>query len=470
MVIRDADTGQLVRHGSAPHPSGTEVDPEAWWSALASALKAAGGLADVSALSVGGQQHGMVALDKEGQVIRDALLWNDTRSASAAKALVDELGHGDREIGARTWAEAVGSVPVAAMTVAKLRWLAEHEPEHAERVAAIALPHDWLTWRLRGAGSLDTLTTDRSDASGTGYFDATAGSYRQDLLALALRRDDVSEVRLPRVLGPNEGAGRGDRATGLDHLTIGPGCGDNAGAALALGLTPGQTSVSLGTSGVVATASVTPTADETGIIAGFADATGHYLPLACTLNGARVLDSAARVLGVDHSELSRLALAAKPGAGGLVHIPYLEGERTPNLPDAKGELHGMTVSNLTRENLARAAVEGLLALIGSCMSGMRSRGVRVEGVTLVGGAARSEAVRAIAPTVWGVPVLVPEPADDVADGGPPGRVDARRVDRAPGLEAASGVPIRGRALSGSAGQLRPLCRRGRSRITAVKGQ
>jgi len=409
-------TGALVRRGAAPHPPGTEVDPEAWWAALQTALTDAGGLADVAAVSVGGQQHGLVALDSDGRVIRDALLWNDTRSAAAAEALISELGSGDRKVGATAWADAVGSVPVAALTVAKLRWLADHEPENAARIAAIALPHDWLTWRLRGATSLDTLTTDRSDASGTGYFAAVSGSYQPGLLALALRRDDVTDVRLPRVLNPNEPAGDGDRLTGLGHLVVGPGCGDNAGAALALGLTPGQTSVSLGTSGVVATASVTPTADETGIIAGFADATGHYLPLACTLNGARVLDAAARLLGVDHTELSRLALAARPGAGGLVLVPYLEGERTPNLPDAKGELHGMTLANTTPENLARAAVEGLLGLVGACMAGMRARGVRIDGVTLVGGAARSEAVRTIAPTVWGVPVIVPEPGDDVADG------------------------------------------------------
>jgi xylulokinase len=418
IVIRDADTGALVRSGSAPHPSGTEVDPAAWWTALQTAVEAAGGLADVAALSVAGQQHGLVCLDADGAVIRPALLWNDTRSAEAADDLVRELGDGDPEAGASRWAEAVGTVPVASLTVTKLRWLADHEPQHAERLAAVALPHDWLTWRLSGAASLDTLVTDRSDASGTGYFDAVTGDYRRDLLALALRRDvsEVAGIVLPRVLGPNEPAGRGGPDLGLQHLVLGPGCGDNAGAALGLGLEPGQTSLSLGTSGVVASVSSTPTHDPTGLVSGFADATGHFLPLACTLNASRVLDATAGLLGVDHDGLSELALAASPGAEGVVLVPYLEGERTPNLPKATGSLHHLTLASMTRANLARAAVEGLLGLMAGCVSALVAQGVDVRRVTLVGGAARSEAVRQVAPSLLGVTVDVPEPGQYVADG------------------------------------------------------
>ncbi len=405
VVVRDAETGALVRHGSAPHPTGSEVDPEAWWVALQRALEQAGGLADVEGLSVGAQQHGLVCLDDDGEVVRPALLWNDVRSAGAAQELVAELG-------AERWAEVTGSVPVASFTVTKLRWLADHEPGNAARVAAVALPHDWLTWRLAGAPGLDALVTDRSDASGTGYFDALAGEYRYDLLALALRTDEARarRIALPRVLAPAEQAGR------AGHLVLGPGCGDNAGAALGLGLKAGQISVSIGTSGVVACVSDTGTRDPSGVVAGFADASGRYLPLACTLNGSRVLDAAAGLLEVDHDELARLALEAEPGASGLVHVPYLEGERTPDLPLATGELHGMTLGNLTRENLARAAVEGLLGLLGQAIAGMREHGVAVDAVTLLGGGARSEAVRRLAPAVWGLPVDVPMPGEYVADG------------------------------------------------------
>lgn len=418
VVIRDAETGALVRRSSVAHPPGTEVNPEAWWTALEHAIDAAGGLDDVEAISIGGQQHGMIALDAGGHVIRPALLWNDTRSAASAIDLVRDLGGGDSEAGARRWAEAVGSVPVASLTVAKLRWLADAEPQHAARLAAVALPHDWLTWRLTGAASLDTLATDRSDASGTGYFDAVAGTYRTDLLALALRRDepDVPTVRLPRVLEPAEPAGRGAEELGLAHVVVGPGCGDNAGAALGLGLEAGATLVSLGTSGVVASVSDSPTHDASGIVTGFADATGQFLPLACTLNGARVLDATAHVLGVNRDELSRLALDAEPGSGGLVLVPYLEGERTPDLPGATGELSGITLTSLTPANLARAAHEGLAGLLGAAMSGMRKQGASIDEVALVGGGARSKAFREIAAQTWGLPVTVPEPADDVADG------------------------------------------------------
>ena len=305
---------------------------------------------------------------------------------------------------------------------------------------------------------MDTLATDRSDASGTGYFDAVTDQYRTDLLALALRRDEksVHGIRLPRVLGPHEPAGHGDPSLGLGHLLLGPGCGDNAGAALALDLGAGHTSVSLGTSGVVASVSDTATADPTGTVAGFADATGRYLPLACTLNASRVLDAARNVLAVDHAMLSQLALASPPGAGGLVHVPYLEGERTPNLPLATGELHGMTLSNMTRENLARAAVEGLLGLIGSCLEGIRGLGVAVDRVTLVGGGARSQAIRELAPAVWGVPIDVPEDGGDAADGA------ARQAawvlaatDAAPVWAEGPGPDIPRRAPARRAGGLRP---------------
>lgn len=418
VVIRDVDTGDRVRTGSAPHPAGTEVHPQHWWSALLAAIEDAGGLADVSALAVAGQQHGMVCLDTDGTVIRPALLWNDTRSARAAEDLIAELGQGDRDRGALIWAQAVGTVPVASLTVTKLRWLVDHEPDNAARVAAVALPHDWLTWRLSGATALDTLVTDRSDASGTGYFDASTGSYRRDLLAHALRRppQDVDHLVLPRVLGPAESVGQGAADLGLGHVVLAPGCGDNAAAALALGLKSGQTSLSLGTSGVVAMVSTEPFHDATGQVSGFADATGKYLGLAVTLNSARILDAAATVLDVDHEELSHLALAAAPGSGGLVHVPYLDGERTPNLPNATGSLLGMTSAALTRENYARSAVEGLLCLMADAIAAVAEQGIVVDRVALIGGAARSQAVQQIAPQILGLPVDVHATSEYAADG------------------------------------------------------
>ncbi|GLY24898.1 xylulokinase [Micromonospora sp. NBRC 101691] len=416
IVVRDAETGTLVRQARAPHPDGTEVDPEAWWHALTTAVATAGGLADVAAVSVAGQQHGMVCLDDAGRVVRPALLWNDTRSAHAAAELVAEAGAG--ETGRRFWADAVGTVPVASLTVAKLRWLARHEPAHADRVAAVCLPHDWLTWRLgggaaqgrSGARDLSALRTDRSDASGTGYWSPATGEYRLDLLEQALgRRPEV-----PVVLGPAESAGTLGGLPG--GALLGPGAGDNAGAALGVGARPGDVVVSIGTSGTVFSVADTPAADATGTVAGFADATGHYLPLVCTLNAARVLDAAAALLRVDLAGLADLALAAPPGADGLVLVPYLEGERTPNRPDASGAVHGLTLRTSTPAHLARAAVEGMLCALADGLDALLAQGARVERVVLVGGGARSAAVRRIAPQVFGCPVLVPPPGEYVADG------------------------------------------------------
>lgn len=414
VVIRDAETGALVRSGRASHPDGTEVSPDAWWDALQTAVADAGGLDDVAGLSVGGQQHGMVALDADGAVVRDALLWNDTRSAQAALDLIDDLG--GPETGSEVWARATGSVPVASYTVTKLRWLARAEPTNAARTSAVALPHDWLTWRLAGHGpgtpdGLAHLVTDRSDASGTGYWDPSTGAYRRDLLELALGHDAV----LPRVAGPSEQAGTANSILG-SGLALGPGAGDNAAAALGLGLAEGDVAISIGTSGVVSAVSARPTTDASGLVSGFADATGAFLPLACTLNASRVLDAACRMLGVDHAELSRLALSAPAGSDGLVMVPYLEGERTPNKPDATGALHGLRLQNTTAAHLARAAVEGMLCALADGLDALRAQGVPVGRIALIGGGAQSEAVRRIAPSVLGLDITVPAPGEYVADG------------------------------------------------------
>ncbi|MDH2445507.1 xylulokinase [Amnibacterium sp. CER49] len=416
VVVRDAATGALVRSGRARHPDGTEVDPAAWWSALLEAIADAGGLDDVEAIAIGGQQHGLVALDGDGNVIRDALLWNDTRSAAAARDLIDEIGA--EELARRT-----GTVPVASFTITKLRWLRDAEPANAQQVAAVALPHDWLTWRLLGYGPepgapsgpvLEALTTDRSDASGTGYFSSETNRYDRALLQAALGHDAV----LPRVLAPNEPAGR--TVEGLPGIPagilVGAGAGDNAGAALGLGAREGDVVVSIGTSGTVFAVTGSPTTDASGTVAGFASASGEYLPLIATLNAARILDATARLLEVDHDTLGRLALEAPPGADGLVLVPYFEGERTPNLPDATASLTGMTLRTTTRSHLARAAIEGLLCALADGLAAVQSQGVVAKRLLLVGGAAQNPAVSAIAAQVFAEPVVVPAPGEYVAGG------------------------------------------------------
>jgi xylulokinase len=399
VVVRDADTGELVRTGRAPHPEGTEVDPAAWWQALQAAVLAAGGLDDVAAVAVGAQQHGMVCLDEGDTVVRPALLWNDTRSARAAAELVTELG------GPAAWAQAVGSVPVASFTVTKLRWLATYEPDRARRTAMVVLPHDWLTWRLSGGRA--EPTTDRGDASGTGYWSPATGDYRPDLLELACGQ----VPRLPRVLGPAEPAGHTPSGA-----LLGPGTGDNMAAALGVGARPEDVVISIGTSGTVFAVHDQPSADASGIVAGFADATGRFLPLVSTLNAARVLSATAALLGTDLDGLDKLALSAPPGAQGVVLVPWFEGERTPNRPDATAHLFGLRLHNTTAANLARAAVEGMLCGLADGLDALRAHGVTVGRVLLVGGGARSRAVQAIAPSLLDAPVLLPPAGEYAADG------------------------------------------------------
>jgi len=403
VVIRDAHTGELIRQGRASHPDGTEVDPAHWLTAIHAAFKEAGGLDDVEAISIAGQQHGMVALDSDGEVIRPALLWNDTRSAKEADDLNREVG-GDDEI-----AQKVGSKLVASFTASKVRWMADHEPHNAARVASIALPHDWLSWQLQGGKDLSKLFTDRSDASGTGYFHPSTSHYREDIVRLALRHDQ--ELTLPKIVEPSQFGG-----TTLTGVPIAAGAGDNAGAALGIQAQPGDVIVSLGTSGTAFAVSETPTHDPSGAVAGFADATGRYLPLVCTLNAARILDAACRILGKTHDEVAQLALAAKPGANGLTLLPYFEGERTPNRPKATGVFAGMNLSNSNPEDIARAMVEGMLAGLADAVDSLVALGVGVNRILLIGGAAKNPAVPVIASALFGREVLVPPAGEYVADG------------------------------------------------------
>jgi xylulokinase len=225
-------------------------------------------------------------------------------------------------------------------------------------------------------------------------------------------------VVLPRVLGPSEAAGR--TIEGVEGVPagvlVGAGAGDNAGAALGLGAVAGDVVVSIGTSGTVFAVSPTPTHDASGTVAGFASASGEFLPLIATLNAARILDVTARLLGVDHDELGRLALTAAPGADGLVLVPYFAGERTPNLPDATASLSGMTLGSTTRENLARAAVEGLLCALADGLAAVQGQGVTAERLLFVGGAAQNPAVQRVAAQVFAEPVVVPQPGEYVALG------------------------------------------------------
>ena len=409
---RDADTGRVVAVGSAKHPPTSppvsEQDPRAWWDALVAAIGQLGDhRKDVVAISVAGQQHGLVLLDADGVPVRPAKLWNDTTSAPQAERLVLELG-------TEQWATLTCSVPVAAFTISKLAWVAEHEPDSLARATRVMLPHDYITWRLCGAH-----VTDRGDASGTGWFDPVSGSHHRQLVDLAVGRPWAGE--LPRVLGPTDVAGTvtGDVAAELGlggAVLVAAGSGDNMGAALGLGLRSGDVAISLGTSGTVFAVSSTPTRDESGAVAGFASAGGSYLPLVCTLNATKVTDTVAGWLGLDAAGCAELALGAAADPGEVTLVPYFDGERTPNLPGATGRISGLTNAT-SREQLALAAHDGVLCGLLHGLEALRDVGATVDGrIFLVGGGSRSAAYRQRGADLAGQAIVVPDTDETVATG------------------------------------------------------
>ena len=398
IVVRDSESGALLAQASRPHPDGTEVDPQHWLNALYEVIAEIGGLESLDAISIGGQQHGMVLLDSAGAVIRPALLWNDTRSAAQAAAINTAFP----DIHQRT-----GSQLVASFTASKVRWVLENEPENATRIAAIALPHDWLSWKLSGSTNIKEIFTDRSDASGTGYFDPINNIYLSDIVEWVSGKSDVA---LPRIVAPDEVGAR------VGKTVIACGAGDNAGAALGIGAVVGDLVISLGTSGTAFAVSSSPSHDQSGEVAGFADATGNFLPLACTLNAAKVFDSTAKLLGVGFEEYSQLALQASPGAEGLMMMPHFDGERTPNRPDVRGAISGVTHGNFTPANVARASIEGVIAGLAYAAQALRREGVEISRLLLVGGAARNKAVQQITSEIFGMPVYIPTPGEYVSEG------------------------------------------------------
>ncbi|MFB6435201.1 xylulokinase [Streptomyces sp. NPDC056411] len=399
-LVVDAETGAVLARGQAPHTvsggAGKESDPGQWWRALGEALAQCGdAVRQASAVSVAGQQHGLVTLDAAGTPVRPAILWNDVRPAAQSARLIAERG------GARAWAERIGLVPGPAFTVAKWAWLRAHEPAAAAATAAVRLPHDYLTERLTGQA-----VTDRGDASGTGWWAASTESYDAEVLD----HIGLDPAMLPRVALPGEAAGtvHADELPLPKGALVAAGTGDNMAAALGLGLRPGQPVLSLGTSGTVYAVSTRRPADPTGTVAGFADARGDWLPLACTLNCTLAVDRVAALLGRDRE-------AVEVG-GEVVMLPFLDGERTPYLPGASGLVHGLR-HDTTPGQLLQAAYDGavfaLLEALGRVLGEDAAPDVPL---LLIGGGAKGRAWCETVRRLSGRPVVVPEAQELVALG------------------------------------------------------
>ncbi|MCI0386910.1 xylulokinase [Streptomyces sp. CNQ085] len=398
-LVVDAATGEVVARGQAPHTVSPdhESDPEQWWQALRQALEQCGpAVHRAAAVSVGGQQHGLVTLDGQGRPVRPALLWNDVRSAPQRDRLVAELG------GPKAWAERFGSVPAASFTVTKWQWLRENEPEAAAAVKAVRLPHDYLTERLTGQG-----TTDRGDASGTGWWSTADQAYDEEVLG----KVGLSPELLPRVLGHGEAAGTVRPREGLplpQGTLVATGTGDNMAAALGLGLRPGRPVLSLGTSGTVYAVSTRRPTDPTGTVAGFADARTDWLPLACTLNCTLAVDRVAALFGLDRE-------AIEPG-GGVTVLPFLDGERTPNLPYASGTLTGLR-HDTSAGQILRATYDGAVHSLLAALDLVLDDDADPDApILLIGGGAKGTAWRETVRRLSGRPVVVPRAQELVALG------------------------------------------------------
>lgn len=396
LVVVDAGTGELVRSSALPHPESTELDPRRWWEAF----DGVGGRRPpgAEAIGVAAQQHTAIFLDDRGEPVRDAILWNDLRARPAGAHLRDERGSDD-------WLDRVGLLPDSAHPVSKLRWLATAEPDSAARVDAVLLPHEWLTWRLLGA--THAPTTDRSDASATGYFSANREAYDDDLVACGLGRS----VGTPQVLAPDAVSG-----TAPGGLVVSAGCGDNAATHLALGTRPGDMVISVGTSSTVSMRTERPARDATGAIDTMADARDGFIPIIAMLNGARVLASTARLLGVGLDRFDELAGSADPMAEGVMFLPYLDGERNPPRPASRGGFVGLARGSMTPQNVARATMLGLGCAIANAVDALAATFGAPTRVLLVGGGSRSCGLRQVIADLTGRTIHRPEDREHAAYG------------------------------------------------------
>jgi xylulokinase len=383
-----------------------EQDPAWWIQACESVIdrvldKSSVSRRQVCALGVSGQQHGMVALDAEDQVIRPAKLWCDTETFPQCRAITENAGGVDRVI------SLTGNSIAAGFTASKILWMKQQEPENYDRLTTILLPHDYINFWLSGA-----KRTECGDASGTAYFDVRNRRWSKEILA-AIEPSGKLEECLPELIRSDEpiGAIRPAiaRRFGLPESTIvSSGGGDNMMAAIGTGnVIPGIVTTSLGTSGTIYAFSDEPVVDPRGELAAFCSSSGGWLPLVCTMNVTVSTELVRDLLGLEISALNQKASAAPPGAEGIILLPYFNGERTPALPEARASFHGLTSANTTPENLCRAAMEGATMGLRYGLDILKQHGVVPREIRLVGGGAKSPLWRQIVADLFGCSVISP---------------------------------------------------------------
>jgi xylulokinase len=418
VLVYDADRGATLSVTQAPHDivqkaDGTsEQDTAGWISALESCLDRTDAALrrSVRAIGVSGQQHGFVPLDADGHPLYRVKLWNDTSTADECEAITRAYGGREKLI-----AE-VGNPILPGYTAPKVLWLKRHEPARYQALAHILLPHDYLNYYLTGR-----YATEAGDASGTGWFDIRARRVAPGLLRAIDAQRDLAPC-LPGLVDAHASIGRITGAVaarfGLaDQVLVSSGGGDNMMAAIGTGcVAPGRVTVSLGTSGTLFASSDAPVVDPKGLVAAFCSSTGGWLPLVCTMNCTVATELTRGLLGAAVSELDALAGAAPAGCDGLLTLPFYGGERTPNLPNARGVLLGVTARNYTAPFLVRSAMEGALYALRFGQDAFAALGARPQQIRLTGGGAQSRVWQQLAADIFGCPVVVPDVKETAAFG------------------------------------------------------
>lgn len=403
--------GQVHGRGYAKHElieraTGAREQEPRWWvdalkTAVRMAMATAPAGAQVAAIGVSGQQHGLVVLDADNEVIRPAKLWNDTETAPQNSEIIERLG------GREAFFERFGIVPLTGYTVSKLLWLAECEPENFARVRHILLPHEYLNYWLTG-----TMAAEWGDASGTAFFDVRRRAWTREVLDAIDGGTGQLYAALPKLIGPDGvvGALRAEVAAELGlpaDCVVAAGGGDNMMGAIGTGnVREGVVTLSLGTSATVYSFSESAPSDPTGNVAPFCSSSGGWLPLVCTMNATNVVTATAQLLGRTVQQIDGALDATTPGADGLIFLPFLNGERTPDLPGARGSLHGISANNFTADHVMRAAVEGVSFGILSGLD-LVLAGKKAETIYVIGGGARSRGWRQLLADATGATIQVP---------------------------------------------------------------
>ncbi|RWU04781.1 xylulokinase [Pseudodesulfovibrio sp. S3] len=411
-LVLDAESGGILAEAHAPHSliedgTGKREQEPGWWIAACRAVL--GQLVSdprvdpslVRGIGVSGQQHGFVPLDAAGEVIRPAKLWCDTATTAQCSAVTEAMG------GQEAVVDAIGNSVAVGFTASKVVWLKDNEPENYDRLSTVLLPHDYINYWLTGE-----RRTECGDASGTAYFDVAQRRWSMEMLTAMDPSGKLVDC-LPELIESDQPAGvvrpevAAEFGFGTDVL-VSSGGGDNMIAAIGTGnVVPGVVTASLGTSGTIYAHADKPVIDPQGELAAFCSSTGGWLPLVCTMNVTVATELTRNLLAMDTAKLNTLAAQADAGAGGVMLLPYFNGERTPALPKATASLHGLNTSNYTPANLCRAAMEGATFGLRYGMGVLQRLGVKPAEIRLVGGGAKSTLWRQMVADVFDCPVVCP---------------------------------------------------------------